>query len=523
MKKTIITVIRVAIGWHFLYEGLMKLFADNWSAASYLSNTFSFLSGFYHWLAASPARLAVVDFLNVWGLILIGLALFAGLFVRWASIAGALLLLLYYFAYPPFGFSLLGGDGAVYIINPVMIEACMLLFFFCWKERGFSLDNLVQWFRVRKSSSTPPMSTDSSAATKPTLCDSVQGAACTAEGDLSFSRREVLKEMATLPVLGLFTFGAWKRSKTFGVDSLSGATIQVNRMELSELKGALPMGKIRDLEISRMIMGGNQIVGYAHSRDLQYVSKLYKAYNSEKKVFETIMLGEKAGMNCINTSFIAMPTIVKYRKVTGSKIKIIMQAGVNEKADDIYENVAVAVDNGIDIIQLHGGVCDQLVEDNKIDLIRGIVDRIRSTGAVAGICAHSAYSLAACEENGILPDYFMKTMHHDNYWSAHPRENRTPFDTNGPNYREHDKFHDNIWCSFPELTVELVNRIKVPVIGFKTLAAGAIAPRSGFKWAFENGADFICVGMFDFQIVEDVNICLDTLNNLQNRNRQWYG
>jgi hypothetical protein len=59
-------------------------------------------------------------------------------------------------------------------------------------------------------------------------------------------------------------------------------------------------------------------------------------------------------------------------------------------------------------------------------------------------------------------------------------------------------------------------------MGFKVLAAGALEPKDGFKWAFENGADFICVGMFDFQVVEDVNIALDTLNNL-NRTRPWFG
>jgi len=62
----------------------------------------------------------------------------------------------------------------------------------------------------------------------------------------------------------------------------------------------------------------------------------------------------------------------------------------------------------------------------------------------------------------------------------------------------------------------------VPVMGFKVLAAGAIHPKSGFKWAFENGADFICVGMFDFQVVDDVNICIETLQQLQNRTRKWY-
>ena len=58
-------------------------------------------------------------------------------------------------------------------------------------------------------------------------------------------------------------------------------------------------------------------------------------------------------------------------------------------------------------------------------------------------------------------------------------------------------------------------------IGFKILTGGAIDPKDGFKWAFQNGADFICVGMFDFQVVEDVNICIDTLAGLQNRKREW--
>jgi hypothetical protein len=70
--------------------------------------------------------------------------------------------------------------------------------------------------------------------------------------------------------------------------------------------------------------------------------------------------------------------------------------------------------------------------------------------------------------------------------------------------------------------VEFVERAKVPVMGFKVLAAGAISPEDGFNWAFQNGADFICVGMFDFQIVNDVNITIDVLNKIQGRKREWY-
>jgi hypothetical protein len=79
-----------------------------------------------------------------------------------------------------------------------------------------------------------------------------------------------------------------------------------------------------------------------------------------------------------------------------------------------------------------------------------------------------------------------------------------------------------MFCLYPERTVDFVAATTVPVMGYKVLAAGAIAPEDGFKWAFENGADFICVGMFDFQIVNDVNITIDVLNSLQ-RPRPWCG
>ena len=132
--KIIITILRMAIGWHFLYEGCIKLLAGNWSAESFLNNTQGFLSGFYHWLAVSPERLMAIDFLNIWGLILIGIALSFGVLARWASLGGILLLTLYYFAYPPFGASLLTGDSSVYIVNQLFIEAAMLILLFSTKN-----------------------------------------------------------------------------------------------------------------------------------------------------------------------------------------------------------------------------------------------------------------------------------------------------------------------------------------------------------------------------------------------------
>jgi uncharacterized membrane protein YphA (DoxX/SURF4 family) len=142
--RLFITILRIAIGWHFLYEGLTKILQDNWTASGYLLNTSGFLSGFYHWLAGSPLLLQTTDLLNMYGLFLIGLALFTGLFSRIASLLGASLLVLYYFAYPPFGNPLTPADNAhLFIVDKLFIEAAALLFLFFCRERGFSIDNLI--------------------------------------------------------------------------------------------------------------------------------------------------------------------------------------------------------------------------------------------------------------------------------------------------------------------------------------------------------------------------------------------
>jgi hypothetical protein len=213
----------------------------------------------------------------------------------------------------------------------------------------------------------------------------------------------------------------------------------------------------------------------------------------------------------------------KYKRMTGSKIKVISQVAPNMKTGDIYEQINGAMEAGADILQVQGNWSDWCVRDKKPEIVAQMLDKIRSNGYVAGLGAHTIDSFISYEEQGIIPDYYMKTLHHDRYWSAHPKENRIPFEVDGEKSLDHNKFHDNLFCLFPERTVEFINRVKIPVMGFKVLAAGAIEPKDGFRWAFENGADFICVGMFDFQVVNDVNIAIDILKNLPNRKREWFG
>ncbi len=67
-----------------------------------------------------------------------------------------------------------------------------------------------------------------------------------------------------------------------------------------------------------------------------------------------------------------------------------------------------------------------------------------------------------------------------------------------------------------------MQEVQKPWIAFKILAAGAIRPEWGFQYAFQNGADFICVGMFDFQVEQNVALVRSILPQVKDRReRAW--
>jgi thiosulfate dehydrogenase [quinone] large subunit len=101
--KVFLVLLRLALGWMFLYSGLTKIMDPSWSAAGLLTHASTF-SGFYNWLA-SPGLIGFTNFVNEWGQLLLGISLILGLFVRLSSVLGAALMILYYlpilkFPYP---------------------------------------------------------------------------------------------------------------------------------------------------------------------------------------------------------------------------------------------------------------------------------------------------------------------------------------------------------------------------------------------------------------------------------------
>ena len=282
----------------------------------------------------------------------------------------------------------------------------------------------------------------------------------------------------------------------------------------SEPKGAdgMPMGRIKNLKISRLISGGNLISGWSHSRDLHYVHDLMDHYNTPEKVIETLALLEENGVNTIIADPRPKPMdIFKKYWSQGGKIQWIAEG--HPTPEDIKTNVKASVDWGASAVYLQGVIGDLWLKDGHVERLGECIQYIKSLGVPGGLGAHLLDVLINAEALGFDADFYVKTLHHPNYWSARRPGQEPDVVSNRA---------DNFWEPTPEKTIDFMKTVKKPWIAFKTLAAGAIHPTSGFQYAFQGGADFVCVGMFDFQVREDAIIAKKTLDELKTRERPWF-
>lgn len=264
---------------------------------------------------------------------------------------------------------------------------------------------------------------------------------------------------------------------------------------------ALPVGKIGHVSISRLICGSNPIIGSAHDRDLIYVAALMRYYFTDRRIMDLWQGCEECGVNTMigpvdsPNGYGEDPTLRvynQYRKERCGRIQWIAQT--YPEASDLTSSIRKAVDNGAVGAFIQGNIADRWVRLNQLDLFARAVEFIRKNGLIAGSAGHAIEVPMALQKAGIDLDFYMKTLHHDHYWSATPEAERP---------RQGLPPHDNMWCTQPAETIEFMKTVKKPWIAFKVLAAGAIHPRDGFRFAFENGADFINVGMFDFHVREN--------------------
>jgi len=283
------------------------------------------------------------------------------------------------------------------------------------------------------------------------------------------------------------------------LDSLSGASrTHTNWAKFADLKEKVGTATIKGIKVSKMILGCNLIGGWAHARDLLYASDLVKAYHTRDKITATFKMAEACGIN----TFMGAPSQIDIMNDYWEKADGTLQFFTQSMNLDV---ALQSIEKGATAAYIQGNAGDKMVQENKFDEMAAFLERVRKEGVPAGLGGHRIETVKAMAEKGLEPDFWVKTIHHGNYWSRHADK----------------KEHDNVYDRVPEETIEFMATQKQPWIGFKVLAAGAIHPRSGFNFALESGADFLCVGMYDFQIVDDINIYTAVAQSQLKRNRPW--
>jgi hypothetical protein len=288
--------------------------------------------------------------------------------------------------------------------------------------------------------------------------------------------------------------------------------------EAVPIKGAeMPCGQLGKVKISRLLLGGNLISGTMHCRDLKYVGQLFRAYVNEKKLMETLQLAERHGVNTVFET--GGEYVRKFNQEYGGHMQFIPHIEVTREQSEeaLRAHIARQVDTGACALYVWGAAADRLVQAGAVDRLAKAVELAKTHGLPVGVGGHSLQVPMTCEKHKIPCDFYVKTLHSDNYPSATPKPLRKDFIwvTGG------EGWYDNMWCINPEETIEFMRTVAKPWIAFKVLAAGAIYPREAFPYAFKNGADFIAVGMLDFQIRDNSELVAKVVRGTQQRQRPW--
>lgn len=360
------------------------------------------------------------------------------------------------------------------------------------------------------------------------------------------SRRELVTHLRALPVLGAVAYTAAAQAQqtaataaptsgtSVGTGPFSDAVDSYYRIKVIDLKAPetvakqklMPTGKIGDLTVGRVICGSNLIGMNMHARDLPYVQTLATNYATTERIWMVMKKCQENGINTFNlkANNFTRYQLQNYEKEYGTKIQWIADVIAGTDLARFEPTLVEHLKFGASAVYLWGGSTDQWLFNKQERNIVKAYEIMRKYKVPVGICAHRIESIMFCEKEGLKPDFYHLTFHHDRYWSAHPKENREPLEIFDPKYRtsiDHSHYHDNMFCVDAPGVADYMSNVKVPWIAFKVMAAGALTPQDGFTHAFNNGADFICIGMFDWQVDDDAQLAAKVVAAAKNRKRPW--
>ena len=268
-----------------------------------------------------------------------------------------------------------------------------------------------------------------------------------------------------------------------GLGAVSAGRMAAGAESVAKPVAELPQWKLGKYDVSRLIIGANQFTGFPHAEPLKYAKELFAAYFTEAKIVETLAIAHDHGINThiTLTDETCVTYMRRFEKETGKRLQWIAQSHWFSPKPEGRKNaltyIKLAADNGAIACFLHGASCDGLVREKKLAEMEYYFDAIRKQGMLAGMAAHLNETVDVPIKAGVAPDFIMKTLNTMDYVSSEP-----------------------------EKTKAMMAGIDLPWIAYKVLAAGRVKPETGFRYALEAGADFLNVGMFDFQVAENAEL-----------------
>ena len=360
-------LLRIAIGWHFLYEGCWKLMQeDGWSCLSYLNAAQGPLAPLFKWMAGLPWLVTTGDWAVQIGLVVIGVSLITGACARFMALGGIALMAMFYCCQPPepFATAFSGADGRFFLIERNAVEAAGLLLIAAvpWRRR-------FEWRHLL-------------------------GAAVLAAFAVCFCLHG--------------RDGGFKK-----VEAVTSATVKVHEFTaLAALKAPLDeKAEIAGVKFSRLALGGDLIAGHAHARDLIWADEFMRRYNGGVTLGRTVRYCLHCGVDAV----FAEPTFLAP-----------MRAAAQEAGGDLaffanctnVQDAARAKDGGAKGVYLRPELADELARKGDAAQLKSLVDALKSTGLPTGVGAEDVETVKFCATNGVAPAYWVLAFHSLDYPAA---------------------------------------------------------------------------------------------------------
>ena len=360
-------ILRIVIGWHFLYEGLWKLMqTDGWSCVSYLGAAQGPLAPVFKWMATQGWLVALGDRAVMFGLVAIGLALMSGVLARVAALFGIVLMAMFYCCQPPepFAEAFSGADGRFFVLERNAIEALGLLLIAvtpCW--RGFL--------------------------------------------------RTLLPGAFALAIFGGCFYLHYRAGAFKKVEAVTSATVKVHEFTaLAALKAPFAeKAKVGGVEISRLALGGDLIAGHAHARDLIWTDEFMRRYNSGATLPRTVRYCLHCGIDTVFAEPQFLAPMRAAAKAVGGVLKFFANC-----AD--AKDAVLAAQGGAKGVYLRPETADALAKRGDGAGLKAAFAALRDTKLPVGVGAEDVATVKFCVANGIVPDFWVLAYHALNYPAA---------------------------------------------------------------------------------------------------------